>query len=321
MPGRDSSLVKYCPICRAKFTADVDVCPNDGMRLFDRLDPLIGKILDRRYQILEKIGSGGMAAVFKVEDLQVERVRAMKILFPKLAEDSTHRVRFLREATAARSIEHENVVEVFELGETDNGLVYMVMEYLEGPTLSQTISRGPMPLGRVVRILIQLVSALGRAHELGIVHRDIKPDNIILVNRDGRDDHVKILDFGLARMQGDLRLTATGQVFGTPEYIAPERASGEPAIPASDQYAAGVLFYELLTGRPPFVGAAAQVLLSHFKQPPTPPSERGGRRGISAEFDRVVLRMLAKLPVERYPNAASLIAELESLLAGLGETR
>jgi serine/threonine-protein kinase len=318
MPGGDSELVKYCPICRGKFGREVAFCPNDGMRLFERVDPLVGKVVDRRFQVLRKLGAGGMAAVFQVQDLETHEFRAMKVLFPNLSEDSTHRVRFLREATVARTIEHENVVRVLELGETRDGLVFMVMEYLEGPTLAQLNAQGPLPLGRVLDIMIQVMRALECAHGAGVLHRDVKPDNIMLTGVDELRDPVKILDFGLARMQGDLRLTATGQVFGTPEYIAPERASGGKALPASDQYAAGILFYELLTGRPPFVGPASKVLLAHFKQPPDPPSERGAREGISPEFDRIVLRMLAKLPDERYPDAAALIAELETLRGGLG---
>jgi serine/threonine-protein kinase len=318
MPGGDSPLVKYCPICRSKFGREAEFCPNDGMRLFDRVDPMVGKVIDGRFQILEKVGAGGMASVFKVEDLETDELRAMKILFPNLAEDPTHRVRFLREATAARSIEHENVVRVFDLGETEDGLVYMVMEFLDGPTLAEAIARIPLRLDRTIDILIQIVDALGRAHELGVVHRDIKPDNIVLIRRGDRRDHVKILDFGLARMAGDLRLTATGQVFGTPEYIAPERASGGAASAASDQYAAGILFYEMLTGRPPFVGTASKVLLAHFKTPPPLPSEMRRLDDLSPEFDMVVLRMLAKLPDDRYPDAASLIEELEELKASLG---
>jgi len=318
MPGGDPLLVKYCPICRAKYGREAEFCPNDGMRLFDRVDPMVGKVVDGRFQVLEKVGAGGMASVFKVEDIRTGDVRAMKILFPNLAEDPTHRVRFLREATAARSIEHENVVRVFELGETDDGLVYMVMEYLDGPTLAEVIAREPMSLERVLEIMVQIVGALGCAHALGVVHRDVKPDNIVLVRRATRRDLVKILDFGLARMAGDLRLTATGQVFGTPEYIAPERASGGTASPASDQYAAGILFYEMLTGRPPFVGSASKVLLAHFKNQPAPPSEMRRRQDIGPDFDRIVLRMLAKLPDERFPDAATLVAEIEGLKAGLG---
>jgi serine/threonine-protein kinase len=209
------------------------------------------------------------------------------------------------------------VVQVFELGETEDGLVYMVMEYLDGPTLAEVIAREPMSLERVLGIMIQIVGALGCAHELGVVHRDIKPDNIVLVRDGTRRDVVKILDFGLARMAGDLRLTATGQVFGTPEYIAPERASGGAASPASDQYAAGILFYEMLTGRPPFLGTASKVLLAHFKSQPDPPSERRRKADLTPEFDVLVLRMIAKLPDDRFPDAATLIAELEELEAGV----
>jgi serine/threonine-protein kinase len=209
------------------------------------------------------------------------------------------------------------VVRVFELGETEDGLVYMVMEYLDGPTLAEVIAREPMSLDRVLRIMIQLVRALGCAHELGIVHRDIKPDNIVVVRDGTRRDVVKILDFGLARMAGDLRLTATGQVFGTPEYIAPERASGGAASAASDQYAAGILFYEMLTGRPPFIGTASKVLLAHFKNTAPPPSEMRRRQDLSPEWDVAVLRMIAKLPDDRFPDARTLIEELEELRAGL----
>jgi serine/threonine-protein kinase len=160
---------------------------------------------------------------------------------------------------------------------------------------------------------LQLLGALGHAHSRGVLHRDVKPDNVLLA--DG--ERVKVLDFGLARIKGDLRLTATGQVFGTPEYISPEQAAGGAASEASDQYAAGVLLYEMLTGRPPFVGQPDEVLLAHFKLPPRPPFEVLGGRVVPAGVEAAVLRMLAKLPARRFPDVDEARRELATGFAAL----
>ncbi|HUU21964.1 MAG TPA: serine/threonine-protein kinase, partial [Phycisphaerae bacterium] len=237
----------FCPICRAKYPPGTAICPVDGMRLLDRGDPLIGRVVSGRFELREKVGAGGMAAVYRAEDLRDGTAVAVKILAAHVAADPVQRVRFLREVEAAKRVQHENVVRVHELGD-DGDLVFMVMEFIGGATLGDALAVGRFPLRRALLVELQLLLALGHAHFRGVVHRDVKPDNVLLVGGDVRGERVKVLDFGLARMKGDLRLTATGQVFGTPEYLSPEQAVGGEASEASDQYAAGVLLYEMLTG-------------------------------------------------------------------------
>ena len=194
-----------------------------------------------------------------------------------------------------------------------DGNAFFVLEYLDGITLARHLDRGLLPLAQVFDIILQVLRALHGAHSLGVVHRDIKSENIMLIeDADGRE-RIKILDFGLARMKGDLRLTATGQVFGTPEYISPEQATGGDATPISDQYAAGILFYEMLTGRTPFVGAPGKVLFAQFKSQPVPPSRTSISRPVPGKVDPVVLKMLAKIPEDRYPDAEHAAAAIEDL--------
>jgi eukaryotic-like serine/threonine-protein kinase len=315
---QDGVMKRYCPICRTRYPDDVRVCPADGMRLFSLEDPLIGKLVDGRYRVTEKLGAGGMGAVYKIREEHTGRVEAMKVLSPGLAGDAVQRARFLREARAAKHIDHENIIKVRETGETEDGVVYMVMDYLAGPTLADLIASGPLPFAKAVAVMIQVARGLGRAHDLGIVHRDIKPDNIILEPVEDGEGRVKILDFGLARMKGDMRLTQTGQVFGTPEYVSPEQATGGTASPASDLYGVGIMFYETLVGHLPFEGAATQVMLSHLNREPIPPSRAGGPLPVPPEADDVVMRLLRKRPEDRYQDAHHLLEDL-TRLAAIGE--
>jgi len=294
----------------------METCPLDGMRLLERDDPLIGKVVSGRFELREKVGAGGMAAVYRADDLRDEVVVAVKILAPRLAADPAQRVRFLREVEAGRRVRHENVVRVHELGE-DGDLVFMVMEFIDGPTLGDALACGRFTARRALSIELQILSALGQAHAQGVVHRDVKPDNVLLAGEGAAGEQIKIMDFGLARMKGDLRLTATGQVFGTPEYVSPEQAVGGEATGASDQYAAGVLLYEMLTGRPPFVGPADQVLLAHYKTPPRPPAEVLGGHGVPPGVEAATMRMLAKLPADRFADVAAAAAELALQLGRL----
>ena len=306
-------MTMYCPICRTNYSDADKFCPVDGMKLFSRKDEFVGTTFAERYQLQKRIGAGGMAIVYKALDLRNNEVRAIKILRPELAVDSTQRIRFLREVKAARAARHEGIVEIFELGELPDGNAFFVLEYLDGITLARRLDRGLLPLAQVFDIILQVLKALHGAHSLGVVHRDIKSENIMLIEDAGGGERIKILDFGLARMKGDLRLTATGQVFGTPEYISPEQATGGDATPISDQYAAGILFYEMLTGRTPFVGAPGKVLFAQFKSQPVPPSRTTISRPVPGKVDPVVLKMLAKIPDDRYPDAEHAAAAIEDL--------
>jgi len=303
--------MRVCESCRSRFKDGATVCPLDGGRLLELPDPLIGRTISGRYTIVQKIGAGGMGTVYRGRHDVFEREIAVKFLAPELAHDQVSRTRFLREARAANRIQHEHIIEVNDFGETDDGLVYLVMEYLDGQPLSRAIAAGRMALTRFVPIAIQLASALARAHEFDIVHRDIKPDNIYLIDRDDEPDFVKVLDFGIAHMKGDLRLTATGTVFGTPEYIAPEQARGAPLTPSVDLYALGCVFFEMLTGRLPFRGSTPDLVVQHIRATPPKPSSLVPE--LPPLVDDILLRLLAKDPAARHADGYHLLEDLRRL--------
>jgi serine/threonine-protein kinase len=273
-------------------------------------DPILGRTIGGRYLVEEKVGEGGMGTVYRARHEVVGRDVAIKFLSPELATDRAHRTRFLREARAANRINHEHIIDITDFGETDDGLVYLVMEFLVGTPINDVIRSGPIDPMRVLRIALQAARALGRAHELDVVHRDIKPENVYLLHG-YEGDFVKILDFGLAHMKGELRVTATGIVFGTPEYMAPEQAKGKAPTASADLYSLGCMLYEMLTGQLPFEGQGTGMLLKHMREPARPPSLVVP--SIPAEVDALVLRLLEKEPEERFATAYDLASELERL--------
>jgi serine/threonine-protein kinase len=281
-------------------------------------DPLIGRTIGGRYVVTERVGSGGMGTVYRAKQEVVGRDVAIKFLAADLAVDPVNRERFLREARAANRINHEHIIDITDFGDTDDGLVYLVMEFLEGVPLNEEIANGPMPPARALNIALQIAQALARAHELDVVHRDIKPENVYLLR--GYDgDFVKILDFGLAHMKGQMKLTATGTVFGTPEYMAPEQARGAPSTYAVDLYGLGCVLYELLTGDIPFTGSTPDLILKHMREKPEAPSKR--KSGLPPSIDALVLKLLEKSPEARHPDAYALADELKAILAELGAPR
>jgi serine/threonine-protein kinase len=217
-----------------------------------RDDLSLNKVIAGRYRLEARIGEGGMGIVYRARHVLIDRVVAVKLIRPDLRGETHLRAWMLREARAANRVDHAHIIDIHDIGETDDGELYLVMEYLVGSPLSAEIGRGPMPIQRAVDILEQMGAALTRAHDLGVVHRDLKSDNILITARGGRKDFVKILDFGLAALAHDPRLAPKGAVFGTPEYMSPEQARGETAGPQSDLYALGILFFEMLTGQLPF---------------------------------------------------------------------
>jgi eukaryotic-like serine/threonine-protein kinase len=305
--------VRRCPTCHSQYTSDSRICPMDGAQLEAAPDPLVGRTIGGRYLICELIGTGGMGTVYRGRHQLVGRDVALKFLAPRYASDAAARERFLREARAANRIDHEHIIDITDFGETSDKLVFLVMEYLEGETLAKMIEQGALEPRRALTIAWQLATALARAHELDVVHRDIKPDNVFVLQRRG-GDFVKLLDFGLARVLGEHRLTATGKVFGTPEYLAPEQAKGEALTGQADQYALGCVIYEMLTGTLPFEGTSPDVVIKHLHAPPPPPSSRRGDLPLPKELDALVLRMLAKSPRERFTDAYHLADELRGLL-------
>src|SRR5258708_9476342 len=242
-------------------------------------DPFIGReILSGQFQILEKIGSGGMGSVYRANQTAMSRLVAVKILHPKLANRKDLVSRFRREAKARRHLSHPNTVKVLLYGELEDGSLYIVMEHLEGKNLNQTVrTEGPMAFERALPVLIQVCGALEEAHRAGIVHRDLKLQNIFLCNQGGLKDFPKVLDFGLAKVTeremrpGSLILTQEGMVFGTPEFMSPEQAQGKVLTPASDVYSLAVILYEALTGKLPFEARnAMEYIQLHVQSPPIP---------------------------------------------------
>jgi serine/threonine-protein kinase len=307
--------VKVCSICGAKWRGTPSVCPLDGGALEEARDPLVGRTLGGRYVITERIGAGGMSTVYRARHEVVGRDVAIKFLAPELAMDRTNRRRFLREARAANRIDHEHIIDITDYGETDDALVYLVMEHLDGEPLGDVVERGPLEPPRAVSIAMQMSAALARAHELDVIHRDIKPDNVFLLRPTDDADFVKLLDFGLAKMKGEIRLTATGAVFGTPEYMAPEQARGAPLTGKADLYGVGCVLYEMLCGAPPFEGVTPDLLLKHIREMPEPPSRRVS--GVPPELERIVMRLLDKEPERRHADAYHLYEELRRLAESL----
>ncbi len=282
-------------------------------------DPALGKVIAGRYRLEARIGEGGMGIVYRARHVLIDRVVAVKLIRPDLRGETHLRAWMLREARAANRVDHAHIIDIHDIGETDDGELYLVMEYLVGTALSTEIGRGQMPIQRAVDILEQMGAALSRAHDLGVVHRDLKSDNILLTARGGRKDFVKILDFGLAALAHDPRLAPKGAVFGTPEYMSPEQARGEQAGPHSDLYALGILFFEMLTGQLPFRAADRDTLLEMQRTAPAPkPSSL--RKDCHPDAERIILRLLEKESRKRYRDGHHLLEELKALQRSLPNT-
>jgi eukaryotic-like serine/threonine-protein kinase len=275
-------------------------------------DPYLGKVIAGRYRLEARLGEGGMGVVYRARHVLIDRVVALKLIRPDLRGETHLRAWMLREARAANRVDHAHIIDIHDIGETEEGELYLVMEYIVGTPLSAELARGPMVLSRSVDILEQMCAALARAHDLGVVHRDLKSDNIQLTVRGGRKDFVKILDFGLAHLARDPRLAPKGAVFGTPEYMSPEQARGEEVNAQSDLYAIGVLFFEMLTGQLPFRSNDRETLLEMQRSAPIP---RPGqiRSDISPQSETIVMKLLEKDSKRRYQDAHHLLEELKAL--------
>ena len=289
-------------------------------------DPNIGRdLLDGQFQILQKIGSGGMGSVYKAAQPAMNRMVAVKILHPKLTNRKDLVSRFRREARAMSHLTHPNTVKVFLYGDLDDGSLYIVMEYLEGRNLNQVVRKeGPMACERAVPVLIQVCGALQEAHLQGIIHRDLKPENIFLSTNGGLRDYPKVLDFGLAKVTerelrpGSIMLTQEGMVFGTPEFMSPEQAQGKPLDARSDIYSLAVILYEVVTGKLPFdARTPMEYIQMHVTRPPIPIDERVPGRRFPDGFDAMLRKALEKRPEDRYSSAADFAQALKPF-AGMG---
>src|SRR5579883_1096084 len=269
------------------------------------------EVLGERYQLQDPIGRGGMATIYRGRDMRMDRVVAIKVLREVYSTDPKFVTRFQREAKAASALQHPNIVQVYDYGQSD-GNYFIVMELVEGTDLRRYLrSRGVLAIDRAIIIAHDVALGLGAAHRRGIVHRDVKPQNVLV----GRDGSIKLTDFGIASVYKDInaeRLTTTGMTLGTVQYYAPEQAQGEIVSPAADVYALGIVMYEMLTGRTPFDGdTPVAVAMQHIQDPPVPPSELNP--GIPQALEDIILRCLEKIPEMRFRDGSQLARALESL--------
>src|SRR5215831_11707885 len=273
-------------------------------------DTRLNRIFDTRYVIKRKLGSGGMADVYLAEDQELGRRVALKLLDDRHAADEQFVERFRREAQNAAGLNHPNIVSIFDRGQAED-TYYIAMEFLDGRTLKElVVSRGAAPINVAIEYARQILSALRFAHRHGIVHRDIKPHNV-LVDSEGR---VKVTDFGIARA-GTSQMTETGSIVGTAQYLSPEQAQGRQVDQRSDLYSLGIVLYELLTGKTPFDGETpVEIAMKHLSNTPSPPSKL--RPDVPPELDMVVMRALSKNPDDRYQSADEMEGDLDRVARG-----
>jgi serine/threonine-protein kinase len=282
---------------------------------------MIGQVLGGKFKVLRLLGEGGMGAVYEGEQQlgTTKRKVAVKTLHPHLSRDLNVQARFEREVGTIAELEHPNTIQVYDFGSTSDGILYIVMEFLSGKSIADVLAAGgPMNADRVGIILKQVAGSLAEAHERGIVHRDLKPDNVVLLERAGQKDFVKVLDFGIAKRsheddKNEQKLTQQGMVLGTPPYMSPEQFSGRPIDARSDIYSLGVMVFEMLTGKLPFVATTAWEWASqHMTQPPIPIESLPHGGAVPACARAAVRRALAKLPEERFAKVTEFFDAFES---------
>jgi tetratricopeptide (TPR) repeat protein len=316
--------MRTCPQCSTQCDETHKFCPGCGFPIGKIAaspdDPLIGRALPGGYLIIELVGIGGMGRVYRAEQTNLGRTVAVKIIHPHLVGEENAAARFITEARAASRLNHPNSVGIIDFGKTPDGQLYLVMEFLRGRDLARvTYEDGALPFRRIVDVLRQTLAALAEAHTENIIHRDLKPENIILEPVRSGGDFVKVVDFGLAKMRAETQqpgITSPGIVCGTPEYMSPEQARGDPLDARSDLYSVGVILYQLLTGRLPFeADSPTQVVLAHLTQPPKDPRQVAPDRQIPEQLADMVLKALAKDPKDRYQDSDQFAAEMARVIA------
>lgn len=315
--------MKICPKCLKQYDDFTDLCEDDGtpLKVFqDQTSQMLGRVLDDRWIVEQKIGAGGMGEIYRGRQLSVERKVAIKILRMAFASDEKYAVRFFREANLASQIQHPHFVTIHDYGHAaEDQIFYLVMELLEGEPLSTRLSKSILPLRDVLMICAQVCSALTAAHARSVVHRDLKPDNIYMIDVSGSDDvFVKVLDFGIAKDLDDTeQVTQTGQIFGTPEYMSPEQCQDGTRVDArSDLYSIGCIMYELLSGFSPFHrDSALQTLLAQVST--SPPSFEDLDIPVPAAVDEICWRLLEKRPENRYQSAQETKNAIDAALNSL----
>jgi serine/threonine-protein kinase len=336
---------RRCPKCGSVYTDTARFCPKDGSMLvevqakppssgsgtavrqppnsgkglgLDRASTLSNQILDARYQVLKKLGEGGMSYVYLAKEISSDETVAIKVLSPRLASDKSSVERLRREAGLAMRLDHPNVCRILRLGESEDGLIYLVMPFLKGELLSdREVRGGPMDLATGIVLLQQMCAGLHHAHELQIIHRDLKPENVMLVpDDDDGADHAVVMDFGLAKERradpAIAKLTATGIILGTPEFMSPEQIRGKPLDARSDIYALGIVAFEMFTGKLPFQGRNAQeMMIARLRGQPTP--IRQLRADTPPAVEKALTKALQTNPDDRYTTAVEFA---EALSAG-----
>ncbi len=308
--------MKICPNCNKEFTDQVAFCSYDGHLLTDHT------LLDDKYQLEERIGEGGMGQVYRATHLQLGTSYAIKILHASRVSDPHAVERFRREARATAQIRHPNAVQVIDFGVTKNtGTAYLVMEFLEGYSLKEKIYKEKkLTFREILPILTQVCAGVNFAHSKGIIHRDLKPDNIFIVKNEDGDEQIKVLDFGIAKLKGQVNATAlteTGMVVGTPTYMSPEQCRGDELDTRSDIYSLGIILYQMITGQTPFFATTpSAIIIMHAMETPKPLSQFCPN--IPEQLEKVVLRALEKNPEKRQQTATQLAKEVENVIYETG---
>src|SRR5689334_22967704 len=302
--------VKICPTCGTEYPSDERFCPRDGtaLRAQDGGTEIVGSIIADRYHVIKKLGEGGMGRVYLAEQVKMGRMSAVKVMNRRLAQDPDAISRFNREAANASRISHQNVAQVYDFGQTTEALIYLAMEFVEGEPLTDILRRsGALPPQRAAEIVRQTAEALSVAHDMGIVHRDLKPDNIMITRARDGGDLVKVVDFGIAKAMNveAQKVTRTGLIVGTPEYMSPEQIAGDPLDGRSDIYSLGLVAFNILTGRLPFLSKTAQEsVIMRLTEPPRRLAEIRPEVPWSPAVQAVMDRALERDAALRYASAS-----------------